>query len=303
MRKSISITIPEPCHEDWNKMTPREKGRHCVTCNKTVIDFTTQTDEQVVKTIINKENLCGRFKTHQLNRGMILARKDKNNYLSWIASGLFAFMALGHQDIHAQGKPKTVVMDSLKTSKLKGKITQSILKERVVSGIVTTTKDGLPLPGVSIIVKGTYRGAQTDFDGKYSIKVSEGEVLEIFYVGMKDFEVKIGNASNYNVVLERDPNLESIDIVGGMVNYTPVYTYHCNMVYDEPELVASKAEQEKSRAIREHNQKWKERNKARRAKWKSERIAKREAIKNGERERTTMGKFFYAIKNLFSKKR
>ena len=32
--------IPNPCHEDWNKMTPEDKGRHCSVCDKVVIDFT-----------------------------------------------------------------------------------------------------------------------------------------------------------------------------------------------------------------------------------------------------------------------
>ncbi|WP_412561122.1 carboxypeptidase-like regulatory domain-containing protein [Winogradskyella sp. MIT101101] len=302
MKKTISISIPEPCHEDWNKMTPKEKGRHCAACNKTVIDFTSKTDEQVIKTFENENNLCGRFKTQQLNREMFLARKDKNNYLSIAASGLFAFMALGHQDIHAQGEPRTVKVDSLNTPQVKGKIATSVINQRTVSGIVTTADDGLPLPGASVIIKGTYTGAQTDFDGKYSIKVNTGDVLIISYVGMKTTEITIGNSNTYNIVIELDEDLLLGEVIVGGITAVQQYTNHCNMSYDEPELVASEAEQEKSRAIREHHQKWKERNKARRTKWKAERIAKREAIKNGEKERTAFGKFFFGIKSLFSKK-
>lgn len=302
MRKAIKVNIPEPCHEDWNKMSPRDKGRHCAACNKTVMDFTSRTDEQIVKTLTNTEQICGRFKTSQLNREMVLTRKDKNNYLSLIASGVLAFMTLGSQDILAQGSPKTVKVDSLKTPKVKGKIAQSILKEKVVTGLVTTAEDGLPLPGASVIVKGTARGAQTDIDGKYSIKVSVGEILQFSYVGQKDSQVIIGSANKYDVSLEQDSTLEYVHVVGGYVNYTPVYTNHCNMEYDEPELVASRAEQEKSRQIREQNRKWKERNKARRTQWRAQRIIHRNAIRNGEKERTVLGKFFYLIKSLFSKK-
>ena len=35
--------IPEPCHENWNKMTPQEQGRHCAVCSKVVVDFTKKT--------------------------------------------------------------------------------------------------------------------------------------------------------------------------------------------------------------------------------------------------------------------
>ncbi|MDO5856927.1 hypothetical protein Q2490_06465 [Myroides odoratimimus] len=33
------IEIPEPCHEDWDKMAPQDKGRHCAVCDKVVVDF------------------------------------------------------------------------------------------------------------------------------------------------------------------------------------------------------------------------------------------------------------------------
>ncbi|WP_339754674.1 carboxypeptidase-like regulatory domain-containing protein, partial [uncultured Winogradskyella sp.] len=68
-------------------------------------------------------------------------------------------------------------------------------EEKTVTGTVTTASDGLPLPGASVIVKGTARGQQTDFDGKYAIKVNQGDILVISYVGMEPSEVTIG-ASN-----------------------------------------------------------------------------------------------------------
>ena len=68
MRKAININVPKPCHENWNAMTQNEKGRHCLVCEKTVIDFTTTSDEQIVKIFENSGNLCGRFKKNQLNQ-------------------------------------------------------------------------------------------------------------------------------------------------------------------------------------------------------------------------------------------
>jgi hypothetical protein len=40
MAKKFQLQIPEPCHEDWNKMTPVHKGRFCDSCEKAVVDFT-----------------------------------------------------------------------------------------------------------------------------------------------------------------------------------------------------------------------------------------------------------------------
>ncbi|WP_461589007.1 SusC/RagA family TonB-linked outer membrane protein [Winogradskyella sp.] len=90
----------------------------------------------------------------------------------------------------------------------------SFAQEKTVTGTVTTASDGLPLPGASIIVKGTARGTQTDFDGKYSIGVNEGDVLEISYVGMDPKEVTIGAASVYDVALSEGSALDEVVVVG-----------------------------------------------------------------------------------------
>ena len=62
-------------------------------------------------------------------------------------------------------------------------------QERAVSGTVSDNT-GLPLPGVSVLVKGTKTGTQTDFDGKYSIKATPSQTLVFSYIGMKSQEVK-----------------------------------------------------------------------------------------------------------------
>ncbi|MGF2411915.1 hypothetical protein [Ferruginibacter sp.] len=66
----LKISIPTACHQDWNVMTPNEQGRHCNACAKTVVDFTSMSDEAVKHFFINKkeENVCGRFHNQQLHR-------------------------------------------------------------------------------------------------------------------------------------------------------------------------------------------------------------------------------------------
>ena len=78
----------------------------------------------------------------------------------------------------------------------------SFAQERAVSGVVSDNA-GLPLPGVSVLVKGTQSGTQTDFDGKFSIKASPSQVLVISFVGMKTQEVKASSTS-LKVKLESD---------------------------------------------------------------------------------------------------
>jgi len=76
-------------------------------------------------------------------------------------------------------------------------------QEKTISGTVTD-QDGLPLPGVNIVVVGTTNGTQTDFDGNYNIKGSTGETLLFSYVGQKDVRKVIGASSTISVEMIED---------------------------------------------------------------------------------------------------
>ena len=78
----------------------------------------------------------------------------------------------------------------------------SFAQERVVSGVVSDNA-GMPLPGVSVLVKGTQSGTQTDFDGKFSIKATSSQVLIFSYVGMTTREITASSTS-LKVKLESD---------------------------------------------------------------------------------------------------
>ncbi len=62
------ISIPKPCHEDWNAMLPEEQGRFCLSCSKTVIDFSSWEPEAILDYLRHRkeERVCGRFNTEQV---------------------------------------------------------------------------------------------------------------------------------------------------------------------------------------------------------------------------------------------
>lgn len=67
------IIIPEPCHEDWNKMTPTEKGAFCTSCSKEVKDFTKSTDQEILEVLnTGNDQICGHINNSQLNRNLNL---------------------------------------------------------------------------------------------------------------------------------------------------------------------------------------------------------------------------------------
>jgi Ca-activated chloride channel family protein len=88
-------------------------------------------------------------------------------------------------------------------------------QKKEISGTVTSADDGLPLPAVNIIVKGTSVGTQSDFDGRYKITAEEGDILSFSHVGMVTSEIKIGKAAVYDIALKADnATLDELVIVG-----------------------------------------------------------------------------------------
>ncbi|WP_124635134.1 hypothetical protein [Taibaiella sp. KBW10] len=65
------MKIAEPCHENWNDMTPNATGRHCALCNKTVVDFTNWETDDIRQYITNNANTCGQMSVDQLQEESI----------------------------------------------------------------------------------------------------------------------------------------------------------------------------------------------------------------------------------------
>ncbi|AJA70302.1 SusC/RagA family TonB-linked outer membrane protein [Myroides odoratimimus] len=96
----------------------------------------------------------------------------KKSKLNWLMVGCFALTA---QMGFAQGKTLTGVVN----------------------------EEGIPLPGVSVIIQGTQKGTQTDLDGKYSISVQPGDKLVFSFIGMDDRVYTVGEAIVYNLSMSQ----------------------------------------------------------------------------------------------------
>lgn len=77
-------------------------------------------------------------------------------------------------------------------------------QDRQVSGKVSSAEDGQPLPGVSVIIKGTTKGVLTDATGGYRISVPAGATLRFTFIGMVPKEIKVGAASVLDVQMTSD---------------------------------------------------------------------------------------------------
>ena len=88
-------------------------------------------------------------------------------------------------------------------------------QEVTINGKVTSESDGFPLPGATVLIKGTTKGTQTDFDGNYQIDANYGETLVVSYVGFQPIEIAVADGAQYNVNLKEDTfQLDAVVITG-----------------------------------------------------------------------------------------
>ncbi|WP_299667720.1 SusC/RagA family TonB-linked outer membrane protein [uncultured Polaribacter sp.] len=86
----------------------------------------------------------------------------------------------------------------------------TLFAQQTVKGVVKEKASGEPLPGVSVVLKGTTIGAETDFDGIFSLdRLKTGDILVFKYLGYSDKEVIIG--TNFNITVSLDESAEQLD--------------------------------------------------------------------------------------------
>jgi hypothetical protein len=131
METKFKITVPKPCQENWNAMTPKETGRFCSACTKTVVDFTKMGTDEIQEYFAQnrEEKVCGRFKNEQVNRLTIPIPKSvleqkmsfqKAFLLSlFVVMGSTLFSCKNHNNDSVTGEP-VLVEDTIKATHTMG---------------------------------------------------------------------------------------------------------------------------------------------------------------------------------------
>lgn len=190
----FSIHIPAPCAENWNEMLPDAHGRFCGHCQTTVVDFTTMTDKELVDYFSTTSGrVCGRFMAEQLNRETVIPRESGKPFISIAAmlSALYFFIPA----VKAQVNPVTAQAPGQRTD-TNGLASKPIPLNIVITGTVTSSKPEEYLPGVTIRIKGTNSGTQTDDKGHFKLRVPShytGTVatLAFNFVGFDNQEINV----------------------------------------------------------------------------------------------------------------
>ncbi|NRS90347.1 hypothetical protein HNQ02_003287 [Flavobacterium sp. 7E] len=175
----INLSKLKKCNQFWEDMTENEKGRLCLKCNHTIIDFRNLTDYEVAQIhLFSEEKVCGIYNREQVTYQKKVPIKLNLNNWSTFYSGLFSFLSF-----NSFGQEKIESVKTEQTEKklyphydniaLESKSKTAIVSDSIfISGIV---KDDInyPLPGSSVIIKGTKVGVTTDFDGFYRLNITK----------------------------------------------------------------------------------------------------------------------------------
>jgi hypothetical protein len=174
------LVIPQPCHVNWQAMSPTEQGRFCQSCQKQVIDFTNMTDAQILALIPkNNHAVCGRFNTEQLNRPL----GQQPPIFTWqkimkLAASVLAFLCL-KTPAKAQGEPMRWQKDSSQYQiSATPSITSNNAETSVIEGRVLAT-DSLDLSTIKITVEALGITAHPDATGYFKIVVPNKDLTPI----------------------------------------------------------------------------------------------------------------------------
>ena len=215
MKKAITIRIPEPCHEDWNQMTPTDKGKFCSVCTKEVFDFTQVTDEELVKRVHNNEKICGRFKSSQINREMKLERKSGFSLAPLAASFLLPFTLLASTKTNTNAKDSNLQGKSYSSLNISSLNRTDDEKMQITTQGKIVDENGKPLVNVKISVKGTNKKEISGLKGDYLIRSVNDKILVIKKEGFISQEIKLNRKSEtINIVLKKEIRV----LVNGMIS-------------------------------------------------------------------------------------
>ncbi|MGC4104594.1 carboxypeptidase-like regulatory domain-containing protein [Ferruginibacter sp.] len=221
--QQMQLSIPEPCHENWDAMAPSEQGRFCNACAKQVVDFSNMSDAEVLNyfSTITTEKVCGRAYPDQLERTISMPKEIKKRkfwYWNYITMLLLFFSKTNNTKAQNKrmttGSVQKVSADQLNVVRttnindaLAGKVGEvAINQNSVINGVVKDI-NGDPIPFASVRIKKSNTGLNADANGAFSLKVNVAkDTIVISAASFKPMEVTLQGLKNYEFKLEKDPN-------------------------------------------------------------------------------------------------
>jgi hypothetical protein len=216
-KNDLQISIPTPCHEDWDAMAPTEIGKFCSSCQKEVIDFSVMSDQEI-RRILNssKETPCGRFNINQIERPLV-AEVPVNRSLTWLKYAASLLLIFQGSNAISQTTNTTI------SPKADVKTDKNSIKMMEISGVLldSITKDAIFDAKVLIKLKEeTINIRKTDFRGEFKLNLTLTDSIENYTIrvskkldGYQEQEISLIDFLKTNVILLKTEILSTSNAV------------------------------------------------------------------------------------------
>ena len=225
-------------------MPAKGAGRHCAACQTTVLDFTHQTDAEILAALRRASGkVCGRFGASQLARPLRPAA-PASRWRTWLSAALALGGALGAGRAAAQGGfcsggPTPTFLSPARPPAAPHATGPSPATPptgagpdgpALVRGRVTDASTGDGLPGVTILFKGTTQGTSADANGEFTLPLADNKptaVLTVSFIGYASTELPAAEAMSaapVTIQLKADYHNLMGEVV--IVNYKSPYPWH-----------------------------------------------------------------------------
>lgn len=229
MKQKTTFSIPEPCDQKWSEMIPNSKGRHCDTCNTTLIDFTRLNDAQIIETLKQSGPVCVRARNSQMDRPLQNYSHPHAPYqnLRAVAMGLGLLITIPTYSMDGIVENTNFNLIELLQDNGTGKPTN--LKKDKMSIVVLDARSGVPLSQMKVLFldanKRTLFQSFTNEEGTLSVSNKKLERKNARFVFVETDEYYVSqeiplSGTETNLIIQLEPNFKGERFITiGMVEY------------------------------------------------------------------------------------
>ena len=185
-----TVSIPQPCHENWQEMSPVERGRFCQACQTVVTDFSSLSDDEIIQHIERSAGakMCGRFSNEQINRPLLPEIKvHRISHFRKMAASVFLFYASISEALAQVPASQHHTYTAADTKRPVPKFNGITISGRV------TDFTGQGFPHLELQIAGTDTIKTTDAYGRFKFRLPES---------FADKEIVITPTKNGNALLD-----------------------------------------------------------------------------------------------------
>ncbi|MEQ8810148.1 MAG: carboxypeptidase-like regulatory domain-containing protein [Imperialibacter sp.] len=240
MKKQFSLSVAKPCSENWTDFEARPEGGFCQSCQKTVVDFTQMSDQEILRYFSDRQShACGRFHPTQLKAYAQVTVPTTHSGWKWLQAGfLTALLVFESGRADAQSVSDKNEVENIQSKDNKTEKREGNQEGRTVKGTIVDRESKERLPGINVILKGSTTGAVSDIDGEFLFpkQLMPGDILVFSYIGYtsKEYTVSKDAPAIVEVPLEI-----CTEMLLGEVSINHIYTTKSNPFRNAWQKVAS----------------------------------------------------------------